>query len=72
LWYRFYPLLRCRLTSVHNIAGKWPLWLSPRQAIVVPIMPMFDEYAVEVRNKLYKAGFVVDTDLSTRKLNKKV
>lgn len=31
-----------------SYAGKWPFWLSPRQVRVVPVGPMFDEYAVQV------------------------
>jgi len=28
-----------------SFAGKWPFWLSPRQAILIPVGPQFDEYA---------------------------
>ena len=42
-----------------NYAGKWPFWLSPRQAMVVPVAPPFDEYATAVRNRLHAAGFEV-------------
>ena len=33
-----------------HFAGKWPLWLSPRQAMVVPISESSYEYAHEVRS----------------------
>lgn len=29
-------------------AGKWPFWLSPRQAITIPVAPIHNDYAVEV------------------------
>jgi threonyl-tRNA synthetase len=29
--------------------------MAPRQVIVIPVMPMFDEYATEVMNKLKKS-----------------
>ena len=32
-----------------NFAGKWPFWLSPRQAMIVPVGPVFYEYARDVR-----------------------
>lgn len=32
-----------------SFAGKWPFWLSPRQAVVIPVGPQFDEYAEKVR-----------------------
>lgn len=28
-----------------SFAGKWPFWLSPRQVILIPVGPQFDEYA---------------------------
>lgn len=33
-----------------SYAGKWPFWLSPRQCSVVPVGPVFDDYAKKVRN----------------------
>lgn len=56
-----------------SYAGKWPFWLSPRQAMVIPIGPMFDDYANQVKQKLYEAGFMceVDTDAGDT-MNKKV
>ncbi|XP_002989765.2 threonine--tRNA ligase, mitochondrial 1 [Selaginella moellendorffii] len=53
-------------------AGKWPFWLSPRQAIVLTISEKFKDYAEEVRAKLHAAGFEVDVDVSDRKVDKKV
>lgn len=52
--------------------GKWPFWISPRQAIVVPVAPMFNEYAQKVCSALQSSGYYVDTDLSNKKFNKKV
>lgn len=56
-----------------SYAGKWPFWISPRQAMVIPIGPAFDEYANQVQQKLYQAGFMceVDTDPGDT-MNKKV
>lgn len=56
-----------------SFAGKWPFWLSPRQAMVIPVGPNFDEYAVSVKNKLYEAGFMCEVDVDPGDtLNKKV
>ncbi len=55
-----------------HYAGKWPLWLSPRQVIVVPVDPKYIDYAFSVQEALHKAGFYVDVDESSRTLNKKV
>lgn len=31
-----------------SYAGKWPFWLSPRQAITIPVAPAHNDYATEV------------------------
>ena len=36
-------------TLVEHYKGKWPFWLSPRQAIVCPISKKSEEYALKVR-----------------------
>jgi len=56
-----------------NFAGKWPFWLSPRQAMVVPVGPHVNEYAREVRDTLHAAGFCSDCDTDDgNTMNKKV
>ena len=55
-----------------NCNGKWPFWLSPRQACVVPVSAAQFDYAWQVRNALHAAGFHVDVDDSSKTLNKKV
>jgi threonyl-tRNA synthetase len=55
-----------------HFAGKWPFWLSPRQILIVPVMPALNEYAEEVRAILKKHKFYVDSDLSGNTLPKKV
>lgn len=52
--------------------GKWPFWLSPRQACIVPVDPKYLDYAYEVQTILHTAGYFVDVDDSSRTLNKKV
>lgn len=55
-----------------HYGGKWPLWLSPRQVIVVPIDKKYIDYAYEVQEAIHQAGFYVDVDDSHHTLNKKV
>ncbi|KAI3432854.1 hypothetical protein D9Q98_010437 [Chlorella vulgaris] len=52
--------------------GKWPLWISPRQVMIVPIAESSYDYACTVRRRVRAAGFHVDVDLSSRKMQKKV
>ncbi|KAI9217652.1 hypothetical protein BC828DRAFT_351277 [Blastocladiella britannica] len=55
-----------------SFGGKWPFWLSPRQALVVPVAPVYNEYAKQVAKTFWDAGFYVEADVSEFTLNKKV
>jgi threonyl-tRNA synthetase len=44
---------------VEHTAGKWPLWLSPRQCVVVPVTEKQHDYAEAVRKQLHAAGIMV-------------
>ncbi|KPP66493.1 hypothetical protein Z043_114998, partial [Scleropages formosus] len=56
-----------------NYGGKWPLWLSPRQVMLVPINPSCDDYTKAVCKQFVEAGFMADVDLdSSCLLNKKI
>ncbi|RXN34119.1 threonine--tRNA cytoplasmic [Labeo rohita] len=56
-----------------NYGGKWPLWLSPRQVMVVPVGPTCEEYAQRVQQEFHKVGLMTDVDLDPGStLNKKI
>ena len=57
---------------IENHAGKLPLWLSPEQVVVAPIVNDFDGYAEEVADRLRKAGLYAKTDLRNEKINYKI
>ena len=57
---------------IEHHAGKLPLWLSPEQVVVAPIVSEFDGYATEVAEKLKAAGLQAKTDLRNEKINYKV
>ena len=57
---------------IEHHAGKLPLWLSPEQVVVAPIVNAFDGYAEEVADALRKAGLTAKTDLRNEKINYKV
>lgn len=63
-----------RMTAIltEHFGGKWPFWLSPRQILVVPVGVKYQEYAQQVRDKLWDAGFYADVDLTGNTLQKKV
>ncbi|XP_069562663.1 threonine--tRNA ligase 1, cytoplasmic [Brachyistius frenatus] len=56
-----------------NYGGKWPLWLSPCQVMVVPVGPTCEEYAEKVKQEFHNSGFMTDVDLDPGcTLNKKI
>lgn len=55
-----------------HFAGKWPLWLSPRQIMVIPVMKEAENYASEVQLLFRKARMYIDTDISGNTLPKKI
>ncbi|KAL5552932.1 hypothetical protein UlMin_040333 [Ulmus minor] len=57
---------------LEHYKGKWPFWLSPRQAIVCPVSEKSQSYAIEVRDQIHQAGYYADVDTSDRKIQKKV
>jgi len=57
---------------IEHFAGVFPLWLAPRQAIVVPVSNKFDDYGREVLAQLREVGVRAEIDDSTDGLNKKV
>ncbi|KAJ4711144.1 threonine--tRNA ligase, mitochondrial [Melia azedarach] len=57
---------------LEHYKGKWPFWLSPRQAIVCPVSEKSQPYALQVRDQIYQAGYHVDVDTTDRKIQKKV
>lgn len=46
-----------------NWRGRWPFWLSPLQAQVIPVHERFNDYAQSVTDELRKANFWVDCNL---------
>lgn len=57
---------------IEHHAGRLPLWLSPEQVVVAPIVSEFDEYAKEVAAQLRQVGVSAKADLRNEKINYKV
>ena len=57
---------------IENCAGVFPPWLSPVQAVVIPVAPTFNGYAEKVQKELDSAGFRVIADLGTDRMNAKI
>lgn len=57
---------------IEQYAGAFPVWLAPVQAVVIPVMPDVNLYAVEVAERLRQAGFRADPDLGDERMNAKI
>jgi threonyl-tRNA synthetase len=57
---------------IEHHAGRFPLWLSPVQAVVATIVSDADDYARDVLAKLKAAGLRAEADLRNEKINYKV
>ena len=57
---------------VENFEGKFPLWLSPVQVIVLPIADRHNDYAHVVSEVLAEAGLRVEIDDNPLTMNKKI
>jgi threonyl-tRNA synthetase len=57
---------------IEHHAGHLPLWLSPVQVMVAPIVSDADAYATKVLEALKRAGLRAEADLRNEKINYKV
>ncbi|KAL4881364.1 hypothetical protein BJY04DRAFT_188754 [Aspergillus karnatakaensis] len=55
-----------------HFGGKWPFWISPRQVLIVPVMPAVYDYAQEIQKILQDDKLFVDVDVSGNTLQKKI
>ncbi|MDE6248801.1 MAG: threonine--tRNA ligase, partial [Paramuribaculum sp.] len=57
---------------LEHTAGRFPLWLTPDQAVVLPISEKFNDYAHEVANQLNIADVRTIVDDRNEKIGKKI
>ncbi len=57
---------------IEHFGGAFPVWLSPMQAVVIPVAPAFHDYASEVARGLVARGLRVEADLSDNRMNAKI
>jgi threonyl-tRNA synthetase len=57
---------------IENYAGRFPLWLAPRQVVVASIVSDANDYAIETVAKLKAVGIRAEADLRNEKINYKV
>ncbi|MBR5435570.1 MAG: threonine--tRNA ligase, partial [Muribaculaceae bacterium] len=57
---------------LEHTAGKFPLWLAPEQAIVLPISEKFNDYAYAVAKELSKSDIRAVVDDRNEKIGRKI
>ena len=57
---------------IEQYGGAFPLWLSPVQAVVIPVADRHLEYAYKVREALSAEGFRVEVDDALSSMQKKI
>lgn len=63
-----------RFTSIliEHFAGYFPLWLSPQQAVIIPVSEQFNEVAESYRKQLQDSGIRVKNDLRNEQIGGKI
>lgn len=57
---------------IEHFGGKWPFWISPRQILIVPVMPAVNDYVEELQTILRGDKLNVDIDVSGNTMQKKI
>lgn len=57
---------------LEHYAGNLPLWLSPKQFVVMPISEKYEAYAQQVLDRLQTEGFTGTADIRNEKIGRKI
>ena len=57
---------------IEHTAGKFPLWLTPEQAVILPISEKFNDYAREIAKSLDAQDIRVSVDDRNEKIGRKI
>ncbi|SVB28220.1 uncharacterized protein METZ01_LOCUS181074 [marine metagenome] len=57
---------------IEHLSGAFPMWLSPVQAVIVPIADRHNEFCFEVGKRISEAGFRVEVNDSNDRMNAKI
>jgi len=57
---------------IEHTAGKFPLWLTPDQVVILPISEKFNDYAYEVAKTLNNVDVRVQVDDRNEKIGRKI
>ena len=68
----FGSLERFVAVLIENTAGKFPLWLAPEKAVILPISEKFNDYALKVLEILNNSDICTLIDERSEKIGKKI
>jgi len=68
----FGSLERFVAVLIEHTAGKFPLWLTPDQAVVLPISEKFNDYAQQIADELSMQDIRVLVDDRNEKIGRKI
>jgi threonyl-tRNA synthetase len=57
---------------IEHYGGAFPVWLSPIQAVAIPIADRHNDYAADVVSRLKEAGIRAELDDSSDRMNSKI
>lgn len=63
---RFFGIL------IEHFAGRFPLWISPRQVRIIPVADRHNPYAKQIASQIQNKGFECDVDDSNESVSKKI
>jgi len=57
---------------IEHYGGAFPTWLAPVQLVVIPVAPVFNEYANKLKDALFKLFVRTEVDSSQESFSKKI
>lgn len=57
---------------IEHFGGNFPLWLAPKQVIILPVSDKFNDYAYKICESLKAQGVRVDVDSRSEKIGSKI
>jgi len=57
---------------IEHYAGKFPVWIAPVQATILPISDKFNDYAYEIKKEMENKGIRVTVDDRAEKIGYKI
>ena len=57
---------------IEHFGGNFPLWLAPKQVIILPVSDKFNDYAYNICESLKAQGVRVDVDSRSEKIGSKI